>query len=274
MVRVKKKITTKSIGLSKNGKGGERNTTSNSRNVGHRIKLGKGKNKDDVPLSDETREGRSESRSDPGLTQERERKKKSRRTTTVKVALPQSFRKESNDHTISEIEVLTSDECIDLDDLANVEIDVERSDDGHLLNEVAKVDTSISKLSTDSSTIVAEESTQDRKGVDIDFDAAMSKCTDQTKFQSAMESVDAAFYALGKFVGEKTCHDPSLDTCTHISGKDTSPEEKLTNHDSLSNDTELEFGSEKDNQIDEKENNVEIDQSADNGTVTENRSEI
>ncbi len=215
---MKKTITTKSVGLKKNGKGGERRTTCHSRNVGHQIKVGN-KNKNDRAPTTETREGRSESPAPRDLTQ-KEGTKKSRknRTTTIRASLPAAYRKERIEQKESNIEALTSDECIDLDELAKVEIDNEQGNGEYNQTNLSDMENaekenaekenaemSTSKSSTNSN-ISALEPTQNRN---IEFETK-SCSNNQATFQYALESMDAAFYALGKFVGEKTCHDPSF----------------------------------------------------------------
>jgi len=273
MVRVKKTVTTKSIGLSKNRQNGERQSTFHSRNVGTRIKIGK-KTKDDAAQNEGTqtdkansREGRSESPSPRDLSNKGSRsksRKDGRRTTTIKASLPAAYRSEKDRNGITEMQTVTSDECIDLDELAKIEIDNEKGSGEYLQDEVgiAETSTSTNKSSINcSSNVSAAEATQD-ESEQFETKNIQEKAT--KSIQSALTTVDAAFYALGKFVGEKTCHEPSFDTC--LSKDKMTPDEEESKGESSPHDSEVDAGVDNNEDV----NNSEIvAQSTDSKRLTE-----
>jgi hypothetical protein len=201
MIDSKTTIVKKQVGLSKNGKVKERKSSSRTRPVVNRNRASSR-----TKPRNEARDG------SPAVREQPEKGKKGRkknRRTTVRAPLPTHYVKGMSKSREIDAQIDDEDDVVDLEE---VEVDNERpSQDGLDPQEDENVDADVDADAKET------EETHDKEIIEDNFDERgledEAACTaNANTFQTALKSVDAAFYALGKFVGQNTCHTASLDS--------------------------------------------------------------
>lgn len=201
MIDSKTTIVKKQVGLSKNGKVKERKSSSRTRPVVNRNRASSR-----TKPRNEARDG------SPAVREQPEKGKKGRkknRRTTVRAPLPTHYVKGMSKSREIDAQIDDEDDVVDLEE---VEVDNERpSHDGLDPQEDENVDADVDADAKET------EETHDKEIIEDNFDERgledEAACTaNANTFQTALKSVDAAFYALGKFVGQNTCHTASLDS--------------------------------------------------------------
>jgi hypothetical protein len=243
-------IVTKKVGLSKNGKEKQRRSSnkgvrsSSNRRDGSRIKA----------REEQQQQHRNEKEGGRSGKKHVEVKNGRRRRTTVKAPLPPNYVKSSNKSNDTPNFVEDDDNLVTLND---VEIDTYRnSQDGPLGNEEldsTDVGGGEEEFNADDirdpepEDVPTEERALPMSKTEEGREAFASK---EMTFSSALKSVDAAFYALGKYIGESTCHAAKQANCAAAEvPQETSPYDTVLDGEAGDSTNEKALAMSEDSQI-------------------------
>ena len=205
---------TKKVGLSKSGKEKERR----SRNKGVRSSSNR---RDGSRIKAREEQHRNEKEGGRSGKKHVEVKNGRRRRTTVKAPLPPNYVKGSNKSNDPPNYLEDDDNLVTLND---VEIDTYRNsqdapeeDEEFETTDIGEEEFNADDIrDTEPEDAPSGERALPMSKTDEGKEAFASK---EMTFSSALKSVDAAFYALGKYIGENTCHAAKQANCVAVEGK-------------------------------------------------------